>query len=252
MDKKKEYERLVGDVKASYTNLKPDLNNKKIYMVWCDDCEEINLWTYWQGRGTLSQRILLVGQDWGSIKGAEEDNFARNIIEINKGITGTYISDSDSVTDNNLNKLFESIGYHDVMHIRYQDLFFTNLSLGYRSEGTSGNLKMSWLRKDYDFFERLVAILQPEIIICLGRATFKGVLTALKIKDKPKINRYNDFICSKSNPAHITCYGKDVSIFGVAHCGTMGTLNRNDKSSISLERQIKDWSKIAAVLKEHE
>lgn len=34
--------------------------------------EEINAWTYWQGQGVRHPRILVLGQDWGSLKGSEE------------------------------------------------------------------------------------------------------------------------------------------------------------------------------------
>ena len=30
--------------------------------------EEHNLWTYWQGRGVRHPKIVVVGQDWGSVE----------------------------------------------------------------------------------------------------------------------------------------------------------------------------------------
>ena len=30
--------------------------------------EEHNLWTYWQGRGVRHPKIMVVGQDWGSVE----------------------------------------------------------------------------------------------------------------------------------------------------------------------------------------
>lgn len=38
-----------------------------IKLLGCDFCEEINLWSYWEGgRDHLDAKVLLVGQDWGT------------------------------------------------------------------------------------------------------------------------------------------------------------------------------------------
>lgn len=241
MDKKAEYDKLIMDVKASYQKLNEDKNSDGVYMTWCDDCQEINLWTYWQGRGCLNPKIMLVGQDWGAIDDAQ---IISNVRNMNSGLEYGYFGKRIYDTDRNLNSLFESIGYHDIISNRYPDLFFTNLSLGYRSRGTSGNLKDTWLKHDYEFFARLVSILEPEIIICLGKATFEGTLDALGVEDKPKIKTYNDFIVSESNPVTMEIGNNEVKIFGFAHCGAMGTLNRNNKKDRSLDKQIEDWKRI--------
>ena len=65
-DKKKRYLDLIERVKESYPPYDPADDGQKLRLYWCDDCEEINLWTYWQGRGNLDAKIMLVGQDWGS------------------------------------------------------------------------------------------------------------------------------------------------------------------------------------------
>lgn len=237
MNKQREYQQLIEDVISSYSNAPKDPNSKGVYMTWCEDCHEINLWTYWQGRGHLEPKILLVGQDWGCP--SDYKGVIRNIQEIEKDDNAAYFGNEVSVTDQNLSCLFKEIGYPDILKKRYDDLFFTNLCLGYRSEGTSGNLKKSWLKRDYGFFKRLVLILDPEIIICLGKDTFEGVLEALGI-EKPMIRGYNTFIESKDNPVR----NGHVKIYGFAHCGTMGTLNRNGGKDTSLDKQISDWKKI--------
>ena len=58
MEKKKLYDQLASDVRADYLNNDHELK-------WCEDCKEINLWTYWQGRNHMDAQIMLVGQDWG-------------------------------------------------------------------------------------------------------------------------------------------------------------------------------------------
>ena len=237
MNKTEEYQQLIQDVRSSYLGALPDYNNKGAYMTWYEDCHEINLWTYWQGRGCLDPTFLVVGQDWGCPSG--EEALINNIKEIEKDDSVPYIVGKPSPTDSTLAYLFERVLCRDILNNRFDDLFFTNLCLGYRTKGTSGNLKKSWLKKDYEFFSRLVAILTPKIVICLGRATFEGVLEALAIK-KPKIRGYNKFIVSEENPVR----GREMLIYGFAHCGLMGTLNRNERKSTSLDLQVKDWGKI--------
>lgn len=242
MNKEVEYRQLVKDVEEAYRARPRDMNAKGVYLEWCEACEEINLWTYWQGRGNYDPKYLLVGQDWGC---ADDDNgkrFIENIQAMKRSEDVSYIGDKISWTDRNLVALFEHLGYPDIGSVRYEDLFFTNLCLGYRSEGISGNLKKNWLRQDYPFFRRLVQILEPQTIICLGRDTFVGVLEALCLK-KPKIKRYNDFIESGSNPVRAQINGAEVRIFGFAHCGVMGTLNRNNKQGTDLEKQKQDWER---------
>lgn len=37
-------------------------------LVWDgSECEEINLWTYWHGKGSYSPNVVVVGQDWRQI-----------------------------------------------------------------------------------------------------------------------------------------------------------------------------------------
>lgn len=243
-DKKKEYQKLIEDVRSSYKSDPPDFNSKGVCLQWCDDCKEINLWTYWQGQGNLNPKILLVGQDWGCPTDEQGRKLIENIRVMKAGKDVCYAGIDLSRTDSNLKDLFETIDYQDIIHKQYSDLFFTNLALGYRSKGTSGNLKKSWLKHDYDFFRRLVGILEPETIICLGRATLLGVLQALQIKDRPRIKSYNAFIESEDNPVLYRHNEKQIRIFGFAHCGAMGTLNRNSRKGTDLLKQKEDWKKI--------
>ena len=66
MEKEKQYRELIADVKRFYESEARLHQHEPLYLGWYDGCEEINLWTYWQGRGCLDARIMLVGQDWGS------------------------------------------------------------------------------------------------------------------------------------------------------------------------------------------
>ena len=109
MDKKQAYQELISDVKEYYKAQEATYKDDPIFLTWYDDCEEINLWTYWQGRGSLDAKIMLVGQDWGSPADAAKDYMAQ-FAEINAGSRSSYWLDGKSITDNNLIELFSSIG----------------------------------------------------------------------------------------------------------------------------------------------
>lgn len=49
--KKAAYQALVAQVRNYYESCPNDL-------CWCEDNQEINLWTYWQGRNNLDAKIF--------------------------------------------------------------------------------------------------------------------------------------------------------------------------------------------------
>ena len=58
------YRDLCDEVKDSYiqrTGSKEDQKDK-VYMLGCNSCQEINLWTYWQGRGNVGKNIKILLQ----------------------------------------------------------------------------------------------------------------------------------------------------------------------------------------------
>ena len=166
---------------------------------------------------------MLVGQDWGSPADAAKDYMAQ-FAEINAGSRSSYWLDGKSITDNNLIELFSSIGYVVSSGAPWNhDLFFTNFVLGYRNKGFSGKFQMRWLNENKQFFLRLVNIIEPKVIICLGRHTFRGVMMAFD--RKIKIGSYNAFIMGKDNPVEVSLpSGQKTYVFAEAHCGAMGTL----------------------------
>lgn len=239
--KKAAYQALVAQVRNYYESCPNDL-------CWCEDNQEINLWAYWQGRNNLDAKILLVGQDWGCPFDPSSSSTMSNIREMNAGKQVSYMLENKSITDQNLICLFREIGYDiSTPQVRNKNLFFTNLVLGYRTKGSSGGFRKSWAKHDAPYFAQLAEIIQPEYILCLGKETFEGVLTAFHHSLSPKIGAYNSFIENERNPVTICLSSqKPVRIFALAHCGKLGTLNRNrriqDKTSLQL--QINDWHKI--------
>ena len=204
-------------------------------------CQEINLYTYWQGFGyaknTPKIKYLLVAQDWGNLfRRDPKDN--QGFLKMNK--TGEWIAPYSEIpkrngTDTNLIKFFEILGYD--LTKRHDDLFFTNFCLGYRSGNETGGMTKEILMNDSAEFKRLCEILEPENILCLGKITFEAVVEALT-GDAININeKYGDFI--DKNPFFpAECGEIESKIFPLAHCGVMGSFNRR------FEKQLQDWERI--------
>ena len=234
-DKRKQYEELIRDVRDFYMSRKE--SDRAVYLEWCDDCRQhINLWSYWQG--SLNARIVVVGQDWGC---PEKSAVLNNIKALNEETESEYHVDTDSITDRNLCMLLDSIDFPAETY--NPDLFFTNLALGYRNKGLTGGFRQSWLRECEPFFRQLVDIVDPEVIICLGRNVFVSVTRVMG--KKVRVSKYNDFIESGENPVQMNGY----MIFAEAHCGYFGTINRARGSSQNgIELQVEDWKRIKQVL----
>lgn len=246
-DKHAAYQQLIARVRASYPAYHEATEYEKGQLVWCNDCQqEINLWSYWQD--SLDAKIMLVGQDWGC---PFDKVFLPTMAQIQKANSGkaySYISDTPSQTDQNLIKLFSKALGKDIT-IPCDDLFFTNFVLGYRTHGTSGNYQKEWAEHDSVFFKELVEIIEPKVILCLGKATFRAVLASLAPDWKPRIGGYSKYIESSRNPISVaTSSGMNIAVFALAHCGVMGTLNRNGKKNLDLDQQIADWKRISLYL----
>ena len=230
------YKKLVNDVK-NCPMLDECNKDSKIKLVKCDFCKEINLWTHWQGgEENLDAKILLVGQDWGSY----------NDLEVNL-TPGKYMENNENPTDNNLCELFKCIGYDDIKNSRCKDLFFTNFVLCYREKGLSGGFREKWADNCKKHFLELVKIIQPKVIICLGRSVYNSVMKALG--QDALTGGYNSIIEKGVNPVVVDDFY--VNVFPVAHCGVLGTYNRNrpDKNvKDKLEKQKQDWEAIKKLL----
>ena len=112
------------------------------------------------------------------------------------------------------------------------------------------------MMKDSGFFKELCDILEPENILCLGRLTFKCVYETLigqKVSSLTVFtDGYNTFI-EKHEPITAECGRVISNIYPLAHCGSMGTMNRNknlkndprvQKDALFLQKE--DWGRIKA------
>ena len=156
MRKLEQYRQLVSEIRTDYLNGSRELK-------WCEDCKEVNLWTYWQGRGHMDAQVMLVGQDWGCAWDESAAAVIENVRAMNDGKTVYYMAGNDNPTDKLLTVLFESIGFD----ISRDDprLFFTNFVLGYRVKGTSGGFKKKCADADAKYLRRLVEIISPSVTV---------------------------------------------------------------------------------------
>ena len=181
-------------------------------------CQEINLWTYWQGRNyarkTPHIKYMLIGQDFGPPEKEE--------------IKGTIAN----VRKMNLVRYFELLGKEKIDKKKYQDLFFCNCNLGYRRDKYSGNMTRKILANDAAEIKSLIDIIEPENIICLGLDTSVVVIQTL-IDKKFSCNRLPELM--RTGEPYI--YG-ETHIYPVAHPGYWGTRTRGEDNVIA------DWMRI--------
>ena len=165
MNKREAYESLVQDAREFYRK-----QDGSSFLMPLDKtfgvCKEINLYTYWQGRGyaetTPEIKYLLVGQDWGNPYSAPK-TFQDRIREIISGKDLPYISDEKKMdsgfqTDKNLIELFRHLGY-EIAQQQYDELFFTNFCLGYRRKESSRGMTKKRMNKDMKRIQELCTIL---------------------------------------------------------------------------------------------
>lgn len=276
MDEKKAaaYKGLVKEMAGHYPKYGVDspINNEiKLWAPYINGeniCQEINLYTYWQGLSyaekTPKIKYLLVGQDWDNpfadsidekSKKLSAEKFVERIGKINGGDKNIRYIDFDYdvySTDKNLIELFKVLGY-DILNHRYDELFFTNFCLGYLTEG---KVNETLMMHDAKLFKKLCEILEPENILCLGQLTSECAYEALNGEGTWKKNysgfkSYSDFIENHAELS-VNCGKTAARFYPLAHCGGMGTANRNrnlPKQNDSLYYQKQDWKKIYEVNK---
>ena len=100
-NKPAKYRDLIERVKSSYPPFDITDDGKALRLYWCNDCEEINLWTYWQGRGHLDAKIMLVGQDWGCPWDTDYLPTIEQVRKANQHCEYDYLNNNPSPTDAN-------------------------------------------------------------------------------------------------------------------------------------------------------
>ena len=263
IEKSKAYRKLVKAMQEKYPKYDENSNNAyELYAPYVNGemiCQEINLYTYWQGLGyeknTPRIKYLFVAQDWGSLF-VEDENLSRFLDrakKINRGYKNIHYFDENynsSMTDENLVKLFERLGYDLRKH--NPDLFFTNFCLGYRRD-REVQMTIEMMMSDAPLFKELCEILEPENIICMGRKTFECVYEALTDKINQEILSYSNFneFLENHEAIKVRIKGNSVPLIPVAHCGSWGIINRNWKNDDPLNNQYRDWIEVKKIAKEY-
>ena len=258
LTKKEKYEKLVEAVQEDYRNRRCPIQGsrsgekKPIYIQKCaHEGKQLNLWSYWQG--SLEAKILVVGQDWGCFKpngdgykNAQLDfQMKRNFEQIDAGDSGVkYFTGTEGLrrsdTDENLIAYFKQLGSgFENIEEPNSKLFFTNLCLGYRSDGFTGGFRRKWLKEDLQYFYKkaadpdkepcLLEILRPKIVICLGKEVYCALYNALTGTRSDGREFYVNLESGK-NYFEEKPYGETIRFYGLAHPGNMGTANRYTKS----------------------
>ena len=228
------------------------------------ELDEVNAWTYWQGRGVRHPRIILLGQDWGSLEEEKSEPILKAVagmLESKKvdrvhyfdsfveESSDEFINSQKFATDKNLSELFKILGYEDIVKELYSELFFTNLISGYRKEGKStGGFRKAWITEQVKAdFRELVSILRPQVILCLGKDTFVQAASIFGERDVLKGMSWNGYLDSNQGPIKVDGESDEpFYLFALPHPGYYGTRNRGK------EIMQADWKRVKQWLDEHE
>ncbi|MBO5213520.1 MAG: hypothetical protein J6B86_01960 [Clostridia bacterium] len=191
------------------------------------DTPYINLWNLWQGN--LDADILVIGQDYGQKE--HSPDFDRRY------------GDDSNPTDKNLKELFQSVLKINPDE-KKEPLFFTNMANCYRKNSTSGAIHDGCISICANkFMARLIRIVEPKIIIVLGRRAFDAMfcLEGLPLKCTPNPNglKTDTFEAMLQAFYQLEVNGKTIDVFPVYHPGFYSQKNR------SMDLQKMDWERIA-------
>jgi DNA polymerase len=187
----------------------------------CLDSGEIGPWSQWQN--SLDARILLVGQDWGDVKGfIKQDGEEWDSSETNK----------------NLIKLFSSIGINiegPTFEKKHKDLFFTNAVLCLKDGGAQAETDESWFRNcGKSFLRPLIELIEPNVVIALGEKAYKAIMGAYH-RSIPRYNKYSEVVDRLGE----TQLNSKTRLFPVYH-----PARRIINTHRPMDMQFKDWEKI--------
>lgn len=136
----------------------------------------VNRWNMWQG--SLDADIMVIGQDFGRITIGDADRPEKHRWWKEDGQSDMEkLLEWESPTDKNLYRIFKEVfGEKFLLTNKCDQLFFTNIACCYRQKKTSGTANEAWYilcaRK---FLGRLIQIIEPKLIICLGQQVFEAL-----------------------------------------------------------------------------
>lgn len=181
----------------------------------------VNRWNLWHGN--LDADIMVIGQDYGTCDDGD--------LEVT-----TFDPTGKRLTE----LLTESFGWDS---LNQGSLFITNMANCYRKQRTSGGMHPAWLPLCANkFMSRLIRMIQPKIIIVLGRVAFEALhcmedlpITCLNPKSGKAKDSFSEMI---QHHYQIELDGKKIAVFPVFHPGSNSRMNRTEN------QQLKDWKRI--------
>ncbi len=187
------------------------------------DCNHVEMWARWMGN--LDAKVMLIGKDFGG---------KAFFLRFQGGC------DPQSTTNLNLIRLFATLGI-DIgtpdKPNRSAPVFFTNSVFGIiDSSAKGGNVISLKTQKENAlvFLRQLIDIVDPQIIIAMGKEAYRGTCLALGMDGHRTLRRSLDNSPMKSTDGRL--------VFPVFHCGGLGLVNR------SLKCQESDWLSIKSYL----
>lgn len=195
----------------------------------------VNLWNLWQG--DLDAEIMIIGQDFGDLGKGESDNtIVYALCEEWKSRKYT------NATEKNLERMVSETFGKSIGDAEFP-LFITNVANCYRKNATTGEIHPGWLPLCANkFMFELVDIIQPKIIIVLGRAAFEAMhcLDGAIMECTDAINSVKGTYAEMINHRYVLKSNAwKIPVFPVYHPGANS--NRNRSSS----QQKADWKRIA-------
>ena len=198
MTKNEAYRMLVE--KRKECSLCKGLCNPSVVEEGRHDHDEIGPWSLWQGN--LNANLVLVGQDWGDV----------SYFATWRGID----QPTGNPTNENLKELLKIVGIEIGNPREQQDrvIFLTNLILCLKTGGLQGYVEDQWFTNCAStFFRPLIEIINPRIIIALGKKSSDSILGLygtpyLKSAPFKSIVERSPYTLSNM-----------ISLFPVYHCG---------------------------------
>jgi len=221
MNRQDAYHSLVAKRKTCRICSESGLTNPTCVEGGIYDSDQIGPWSRWQGN--LNAEIMVVGQDWGGFK----------FFVTWEG----FDPPSSNPTNTNLSVLLQQFGItiKQPQEPQEHSIFLTNIILCLKDGGLQAPIKDEWLSNcSGNFFRPLVEIVNPKIILALGKKVSETIL------DLYGISYSKSATLSKlmnGSPFKLT---ESSLLFPVYHCGA-GGVNRNRP----MEMQIEDWRKAA-------
>lgn len=186
----------------------------------------IGAWSLWQG--SLDAKVLVVGQDWGN-----EVSYIKQ--------EGKPVADG-GLTNGNLIKLFSSIGIpvNPPGLEQNPDLFFTNAVLCLKQGGLTDKIRRKCYNNCYELFlKELISIIEPQVIITLGKNAYQSVARIYGLKVEP-FSVLVDRVIADQKPVELT---KHKWLLPAPHCGPLGLAFRN------FDKQQQLWKAIHPIVK---